>query len=78
MIISRPRDTKIFSGSCIFSHSSGLNRMYTRAAGETAALLDPDAYQNGYPACGINSADTNADGSIDLTDVEPFIDLLLG
>lgn len=43
-----------------------------------AALVNPGACESRYSDCGIISADTNADGSIDLVDVEPFIDLLLG
>lgn len=42
------------------------------------ALLNPDEYDKQYPDCDLAAADVNLDGSVDLTDVEGFIELLLG
>lgn len=53
-------------------------RFLTDVAPFITALLDPSEYEKRYPDCELEFADVNADGFVDLTDVESFIELLLG
>jgi hypothetical protein len=41
------------------------------------ALIDPAAYESGYPDCHLTKADMDRDGSPDGDDVQPFVDRLL-
>ncbi|TWT45279.1 hypothetical protein RAS1_17010 [Phycisphaerae bacterium RAS1] len=42
------------------------------------ALSDPAEYETTYPGCTLVTADANNDGSVDVLDINPFVDLLLG
>jgi len=48
------------------------------SAFDMLALTDEPGYAAQYPACDINNADLNGDGTINVFDIDPFVLCLTG